>query len=591
MEKAKNPFQTAEVQLCKLETAIPKGDWIFELKYDGYRMLAFVEGGKAALFSRNGKDYTDHFRPVADSLAALFFGRAFVLDGEIVVTDNDGKTDFQALQNYLKNPSGKNLSYIVFDLLALDGKDLRSEPLLKRKEKLEELLRGAPKNIRYSAHTYSLTDENFEAVCRGKYEGLIAKKVDSIYSGTRNGDWIKLKCAVGQEFVVGGFSRSGKKSEGLSSLLLGYFEGGRLVYAGRAGTGFSEKTASELQKKLEKIKVGESPFSGTVKQKKDETVVFTKPKLSAQIRFADWTEEGLLRHASFQGLREDKEAKEIVREQISNPDKQMFSGISKQKVAEYYEAVAERMMPYIENRILSLVRCPGGVSAPCFYKKHPAGAGKGLKVVSVKNSEGETDEYFCITEKAGILTEVQMNTLEFHTWGSRAENIYKPDIMVFDLDPDEGMTLDRVREGVSDTKSVLDGLGLKSYLKTSGGKGYHIVVPFAPSADWDTFKNFAKKVAEFMERKWQEKYTSNVRKVNRKGRIFIDWIRNGRGATSVAPYSIRAREGARVSMPILWEELDKIAPDGITTDEAVKRLSAPDPWQDFFKTMKNQKLK
>lgn len=269
---------------------------------------------------------------------------------------------------------------------------------------------------------------------------------------------------------------------------------------------------------------------------------------------------------------------------ITSPDKVLFEDpeITKEEVVRYYAQVSERMLPYVKNRILSIVRCPKGISEACFFKKHPNSTKKGVITKAIPNSDGELEDYFYIKDKFGLISEAQMGTLEFHTWGSRVEKLEKPDVMVFDLDPDEGMSLDIVRRGVRDLKSILDELSLISYLKTSGGKGYHVVVPFKPTKSWDTFHDFARRIAEVMEKKWPDRYTSNVRKVNRKNKIFIDWIRNGRGATSVAPYSIRARQGAKISLPITWEELDTIDPNGIDMEQALTRLEQNDPWEGFF---------
>lgn len=269
---------------------------------------------------------------------------------------------------------------------------------------------------------------------------------------------------------------------------------------------------------------------------------------------------------------------------ITSPDKIIFEDpdITKEDVVRYYAAIAEHMLPYVKDRILSIVRCPKGIDEACFFKKHPNHSNKGVITKAIPNSEGELDDYFYIKNTVGLISEAQMGTLEFHTWGSKVQKLEKPDMMVFDLDPDEGMNLEQVRQGVRDLKSILDELSLVSYLKTSGGKGYHIVVPFKPVKSWDVFHNFARRIAEVMEKKWPDRYTSNVRKVNRKNKIFIDWIRNGRGATSVAPYSIRARKGAKVSLPITWDELDTVAPDGYTMEEALKCIHKEDPWKDFF---------
>lgn len=611
---SKNPFQTAEVQLAKLVKTIPEGDdWLYELKYDGYRILAYVEGHIVRLITRNGKDYTKRFQEIALSLLELAAGKSMILDGEMAITDATGKTDFQALQHYVKNPKGQRLTYIVFDLLALEGEDLREKQLIERKSTLEVLMQSAPKNLYYSRYIRGNGKESFAVACELGMEGIVGKRADSTYSGTRNGDWIKIKCDKRQEFVIGGYTRSEKKSRGISSILLGIYEGDELVYAGRAGTGFTEAQMKELEKEFENIIRADSPFRLAPKPRTGETILWLSPEQVAEIKFAEWTKENLLRQASFKGIRTDKDPKDIKREKeeieselpleemeqtmevdtssviiegvkISKPDKVVFENpeVTKEEVVRYYAKISQRMLPYVGHRVLSIVRCPKGISQNCFFKKHPGPDSKGIVTIPVTNSEGETEEYFYIENVPGLVTEVQMGTLEFHTWGSRVEALEKPDIMVFDLDPDEGMELSRVRQGVLDIKSILAELSLKSYLKTSGGKGYHVVVPLKPTVSWEGFHDFAKRVAEVMEQKWPDRYTSNVRKAKRKDKIFIDWIRNGRGATSIAPYSIRAREGAKVSMPISWEELDSVAPDGITMEEALIRSSGYDPWNDFF---------
>ncbi|MEL7648405.1 MAG: DNA ligase D [Sedimentibacter sp.] len=619
----RNPFSMADVQLAKLVKTVPEGeDWLFELKYDGYRIMAFVEGNSVRLITRNGKDYTKRFYDIASALIDWAAGRAIVLDGEIAVTDPAGKTDFQALQNYMKNPKGQNLTYIIFDLLALDGTDLRGQPLIDRKEKLENLMKDAPKILYYSRYVRGNGKESFTVACEADMEGIIGKKADSVYSGTRNDDWIKLKCDKRQEFVIGGYTLSDKRTSGVSSLLLGVYEGEDLIYAGRAGTGISEAEMKMLETRFDSLKRMESPFKSSPESKPGEIITWLEPELVAEIKFAEWTKENLLRQASFKGLRIDKNPREVKKEKaedetehqssvtesekpmetktdstiiegikISNPDKVIFSEpeITKADVVRYYSQVSERMLPYVSRRILSIVRCPKGVSQACFYKKHPGQNSKGIIAIPVTTGSGETEEYFYIENVSGLISEVQMGTLEFHTWGSSVDDLEKPDIMVFDLDPDEGMDIARVRQGVKDIRSILTELSLNSYLKTSGGKGYHVVVPLKPVVTWNAFHDFARRVAEVMEHKWPGRYTSNVRKVKRTDKIFIDWIRNGRGATSIAPYSLRARTGARVSMPIAWDELDTVAPDGITMADALLRIAGNDPWQDFFQN--NQMLK
>ena len=605
----KNPFNSAEVQLAELVSTIPVGEnWIYEMKYDGYRILAFVEGNSTRLITRNGNDYTKRFFTVSNSLIEFTDGKSMVLDGEMTIIDDNGKTDFQALQNYMKNPKGKNLTYIIFDLLALDGEDLRGKPLIERKEILEEMMKDAPENLYYSRHIKGNGKESFIAACEAGMEGIIGKKLDSAYSGIRNGDWIKLKCDKRQEFVIGGYTLSDKKTKGISSLLLGVYEGESLVYTGRAGTGFNKRNTVELTSKFNNLIIEKPPFVNPPKARSNEEITWLEPELAAEIKFAEWTQDNQLRQASFKGLREDKNPKNIKREskteepespmeakdgkiiiggiKISSPDKIIFKNpeIRKIDVIRYYERVSEYMLPYVGHRILSIVRCPKGVSQTCFYKKHPGPGTKGVVTIPIPKEEGETEEYFYIENKSGLISEAQMGTLEFHTWGSRIEELEKPDMMVFDLDPDEGMDMERVRQGVRDIKSILSELSLISYLKTSGGKGYHVVVPLKPSVNWDTFHDFARGVAEVMEQKWPDHYTSNVRKAKRADKIFIDWIRNARGATSIAPYSLRARKGAKVSMPIFWDELDVIAPDGIDMENALLRIEGNDPWKDFLNT-------
>ncbi len=610
---AKNPFCIADVQLAKLVKTIPEGEWLYELKYDGYRILAFVEGRRARLITRNGNDLTNRFYEIASALIDWAEERAFILDGEIVITDESGKTDFQALQNYLNNQKSQNLTYIVFDLLAMDGADIRGKSLIYRKEKLEALMKDAPNCLYYSRYVRGHGKESFAAACESGMEGIIGKKAGSIYSGTRNDDWIKLKCDKRQEFVIGGYTLSDKRISGVSSLLLGVYEGGQLFYAGRAGTGITENNMKILEKRFENIKRTESPFKQAPKTRSNEKITWLEPEFAAEIKFAEWTKDNLLRQASFKGIRIDKNPKDIKREKaedteivstgeteekpmrnaksliiegitISNPDKIIFKSpeITKEDVIRYYSKVSGRMLPYLRRRVLTIVRCPKGVSQACFYKKHPGTGTKGIVTISVPSGSNETEEYYYIENITGLISEAQMGTLEFHIWGSSADKLEIPDIMVFDLDPDEGMDLSRVRQGAADMKSILDELSLNSYLKTSGGKGYHVVVPLKPFADWERFRDFAKKVAEVMEQKWPERYTSNVRKANRKGKIFIDWIRNARGATSIAPYSLRAKEGAKVSMPISWDELYTVAPDGIDINNALLRIEGNDPWEDFF---------
>ncbi|HEX3026201.1 MAG TPA: DNA ligase D, partial [Clostridia bacterium] len=453
----RNPFQRMDVQLARLVNTVPEGeDWLFELKYDGYRIIAYLEGDSVRLITRNGNDFTSRFQDVADALADWANGRAMILDGEMAITDAQGRTDFQALQSYMRNPGGKKLTYIVFDLLALDGADLRGRRLLERKDMLETLMKNAPKNLYCSKYIKGNGKESLLAACKLNLEGIVGKKADSVYSGTRNGDWVKLKCEKRQEFVIGGYTRSDKKSGGISSLLLGVYEGTELIYAGRAGTGLTERGMMELEKKFESIKAETAPFKNAPAPKTNESFTWLKPVMAAEIRFAEWTSDHLLRQASFKGLRTDKDPREIKMETacdaaepeditngekpsyenteramktngdsiiingitVTSPDKVIFEDpeIRKADVVQYYANISERMMPYAGNRILSIVRCPKGVSQSCFFKKHPGPDSKGIVTLPVTTGSGETEDYFYIESPSGLITEAQMGTLEFHIW-------------------------------------------------------------------------------------------------------------------------------------------------------------------------------
>ena len=681
----KNPFRRADVQLAELVDSVPKqGNWLYEVKYDGYRILAFIENSRARFATRNDNDYTQKFANVAEALGAWSEGRAMVLDGEMVVPDEEGKTSFQALQHAAKEGGEDSLVYMVFDLLALDGEDLRALPLTERKRRLEALCRKTPPCLSLSNHVEGKGEESLAAAQRMGLEGIVGKLADSPYRGERSGDWIKIKCYRRQEFVLGGYTRSNKNTSGVSALLLGVYEDGTLAYAGRAGTGISQSEADQLLRAFDKLTADECPFAGVPKARADEERFWLRPRLVAEVQFAEWTGEDVLRQASFKGLRADKDPTQVVREKpsaapgeaaksaakqsataksakpaaaakkstsagpmksapkqstqptaaksaggksapkksaakkpatagrrrterevvppearraapppvgaivcgvpISNPDKLVYTTPEVRKIdlVRYYERVAARMLPFAANRVLSVVRCHKGVDAACYFKKHPSAESAGVVVIPIENKEGEESDYFYLEDARGLIAEAQLGTIEFHVWGSRVETLEQPDMMVFDLDPDAGMPLEQVRQGVRDLKSVLDKLSLQSFLKVSGGKGYHVVVPFRPAVSWEVFHDFARRVAELMEQQWPDRYTGNMRKEKRHGKIFIDWVRNGRGATSVAPYSLRARPGARVSMPIAWRELDTVAPDGIDWSEALRRMRRSDPWKDFY---------
>ena len=580
----KNPFQKVDVMLAKLSEELPKGkNWVYELKYDGHRTLAFVEEGKCRLYTRNGYSCDESFPSAREAIEKVFSGRAAVVDGEMVVVNEKGVPDFGALQSYVKSGKKGGLNYVLFDLLALDGEDLRNLPLLERKEKLKALLKNAPPVLVYSEHTPKMTKQNIEAVKEKGMEGIVAKKTDSPYTAGKNGDWVKIKFRGAQEFLIGGYTLS--ESGELKSLLVGSYEEEELKFSGKVGTGFSDRTKHELLSKFMKIKQKNCPFS-ELKTSERRGVSFVKPVLIAQVAYAEITSSGLLRQASFQGLRTDKEAKEVVLETsekpkktgkiLTHPDKILFpkQKITKGDLYEYYEKVAEKMLPFLKNRFLSLVCCPAGIDGEKFFRKH---LDEGLAGIKNAPEGSEKDDYFYLTSKRGIFSLVQYNAIEFHVRGTKI-NSEKPDLMVFDLDPDEGLPLEKLRKGTLIIKEILDDLKLKSFLKTSGGKGYPIVVPFRGGMEAQKFRDFSKNVAELAEKSHPNLFVSNASKRAREGKIYVDWQRNSPGSTSVAPYSVRARDGAPVSMPIFWEELKKIAPNAITLKNAVERINE-NPWE------------
>ncbi|NLC83682.1 MAG: DNA ligase D [Ruminococcaceae bacterium] len=607
--KGKLPFSETNFMLAKLTDKIPRGDnWLHELKLDGYRIMCFLEDGKVKLVTRNGLDWTDKFSQIAAALTAWNPGN-MIFDGEMVVFDESGKSDFQSLQSSLKNSAKGTLHYILFDCLALGSTDLRSEPLSARKDLLAEIVKDAPPEILYSFHQADQGQAVFDQACTKGQEGIISKRADSKYSAGRGDDWLKIKCDQRQEFVIGGYTTTDSSKTGLSALLLGVnsAEDG-LTYIGRAGTGFTEKTAKDLLNIFKNLKRKTSPFSADISKRSNEKITYLRPSLLAEIKYAEITNDGLLRQASFKGLRSDKQANEVVMEQLSpqknskprknskantinygeislsSPDKLMFPDdeISKQDVADYYWLMRDKILPYLTNRPMTLIRCTDGIEEDCFFQKHLNKGIPGMETFPFKTNSGEDSEAMIICDEAGLMGSIQMGAIEFHGWGSTADSLEQPDMIVFDLDPDEGMDIEDVRRAVMDLKQLLDETSLTSYLKTSGGKGYHIVVPLRPAADWEKVRDFAKLIAQTMVAKWPELYTDNMRKVNRKGRVYVDWVRNGRGATSVCNFSLRSRKGAAIAWPLRWSDLTKILPNEVTLKNHKEYKKTLSGWKDFF---------
>ncbi|MGI6854047.1 DNA ligase D [Mesorhizobium sp. 1B3] len=601
--------------LARLESAPPVGDhWLHEVKFDGYRMQARIEDGKVTLKTRTGLDWTDRFGPdISKALAELDCETALI-DGEIVVPDEKGGSSFSALQLDLSERRTSRMIYYVFDLLHLDGEDMTGEPLLHRKEKLRDLLSGEELGpVRYSEHFDEPGKVVLEHACRMGLEGVVSKRADARYRSGRGFDWIKSKCTLRQEFIVTGYVPSDKSGRDLRSLVVGYRENDRLKPAGHVGTGFSQRNAKGLKKKLDTLRTDKSAYEGAAGR--ERRVVWVKPELVAEIEFRSWTRGGNIRHASFQGLREDKPASEVVMERpdsetkagedsppsrgktggrraravtkvaLSNPDKKLWpeEGVSKQDLLAYYTMVWPRMERYVVNRPLALVRAPDGVGKQRFFQKH-ASAGMHDAIGTMKDPE-DGEELLFIRDFDGLAGLVQLGVVEIHIWGATIDKIEHPDQIVFDLDPDEGLDVDDVRRAALEVKEKLDDLGLPNFVKTSGGKGFHAMVPLKPKADWAAVKGFAHDFARAMAEAAPDRYTATLSKKARKGRIFIDYLRNGRGSTTVAPYSSRAKKGATVSLPITWKMVaDGVGPAAFTIDgvETSARLKAADPWKDFF---------
>jgi bifunctional non-homologous end joining protein LigD len=562
-----------ELQLCTLVDAVPSGSaWLHEVKYDGYRALVSVANGKAKVFTRSGLDWTDKFAAIAEAAAKLPVESALI-DGEIVAF-KDGHPDFSTLKDAIS--SGGDMTLFAFDLLALDGEDLTALSNLDRKARLQPLIPADEDRLRYSDHVVGAGEQLFETMCREGLEGIVSKRADAPYLGKRTKAWLKVKCTHRQEFVIVGWLPSDKK-RGFKSLLLGVREGKGYRYAGKVGTGFDQAVMDDLRDRLDaldrKTPTVDAPKAAVRGAK------WVTPKLVAEIAFAEVTPDGVLRHSSFIGLREDKAAKDVVAETpaplpaaeesaapvttvtVSSRDRLIFedSDVTKGDLANYYAAVSGIMLPFAGNRPISLVRCPQGRSRACFFQKHDAGSfGDAVHKVPIREKDGSTEDYLYVDDVDGLVACVQMGTIEFHGWGSSNAMLEKPDRLVFDLDPDEGLDFGDTKTAAEHLKNQLAELGLVSFPMLSGGKGVHVVVPLTPQAEWPAVKDFADRFARALAGAEPERFVATMAKAKRKGRIFIDWLRNQRGATAVMPYSARARAGAPVAAPVSWSELRDI---------------------------------
>ena len=561
----------AEPQLCTLVDSVPTGSgWLHEVKYDGYRALLAIGGGKAKVYTRSGLDWTDKFRAIADAAAKLDVGSALI-DGEIVAF-KDGRPDFSTLKDAISNAG--DMTLFAFDLLSLDGEDLTALPNVARKERLRAIVTESDR-LRFAEHILGSGEQLFDAICREGYEGVVSKKADAPYRGARTQAWLKIKCTRRQEFVVVGWTRS-DKSRGFRSLLLGVHENGELRYAGKVGTGFTQASMNELREKLDTL-ARETPTVEVPKNLGRAAVrgaQWVSPKLVAEIAFAEVTPDGVLRHSSFLGLRGDKKAEEVVVEapqpapttpeiqvKVSSRERLIFpdSTVTKGDLADYCAKIAPAMLPWVAHRPISLVRCPQGRGKKCFFQKHDAGSfGDHVLKVPIREKDGSTEDYLYVKDADGLVACVQMGTIEFHGWGSSVATLEQPDRMVFDLDPDEGLDFADTKRAAEFIRDHLGDLGLASFPMLSGGKGVHVVVPLTPQAEWPAVKDFAHRFAEALAQAEPDRFVANMAKAKRVGRIFIDYLRNQRGATAVLPYSARARAGAPVAAPVSWTELRDI---------------------------------
>jgi len=624
-------------QLATLVEAPPAGDdWLHEIKLDGYRAIATVGGGRAVIYTRRGLDWTDRFRPLVRPLLDLPCSSA-VLDGEVAVEDKDGRTDFGALQVALGEGGGNGIGYHLFDLLALNGEDLRKRPLIERKDRLAKLLENEPRigPLFYSDHVVGHGRETLDHACAMGLEGIVSKRADAPYRSERTKSWLKAKCGMGQEFIVIGWRPSEVKARPFSSLLLAVRDGERLTYCGRVGSGFGERELAFLWPELKARTVKEPP-ADNVPADVRRHARFVKPELVAEIEFRGWTDDGIVRQAAFKGLRADKRPAEIVAEQpaaasdppakkrhrllpaargkagpadppavvtidrdrdtgtiaiegirLTHPDRVVFpgQGITKRRLAEYFVAVAERMLPHVVGRPLSLVRCPQGAGGDCFFQKHASpGFPAAFKPVRIREKEG-SDIYLYIEDVAGLVASVQMGVLELHVWGSHVKTLEAPDRLVFDFDPDEDMPFSAVRLAAEDMRARLKALKLECFPMLTGGKGIHVVVPLAPKDGWDDIRAFAEAFARTIAAEEPHRYLAVATKARRKGRIFIDYLRNGRGATAIAPFSTRAKKGAPLAWPVSWAALATVESARLATVETVAELlkkERRDPWAGYF---------
>ena len=622
-------------QLARLVKAPPEGDeWLHEMKYDGYRIGCRIRKKRVTLISRNGKDWTASFPEIAAEALKLGADDALI-DGELSIVLPDGRTSFQALQNAASGSSRRALVYFAFDALRLGGENLQRMPLEERKQALLRLVgkTNAKATIRYSEHVAGRGAEVFAEACRLQLEGIVSKRRDAIYTPGRGDTWLKTKCVLRQEFVIGGFTDPEGSRQGIGALLVGYHDdSGALRFSGKVGTGFSARVADDLRRRLDRLERRDSPFQPPPTGSVARRAHWVAPKLVAEVVFTEWTKEGKIRHPSFQGLSADKPARAVSREiaaepprvprrlgaprkaraaktatastvaapsksrkptvagiPISNPDRVIYPdvGITKLDVAQYFARMADWILPHLRSRPLTLVRCPEGIRGGCFYMKHSkVWAPPAIRRVKIQEKT-KVGDYLVVDTTPALVGLAQMGILEIHTWNTRIERVEHPDRLVLDLDPGAKVAWARVIEGARLVRRLLDRVGLDSFVKTTGGRGLHVVVPLAPSADWKDCLEFTRAAAAAMERTDPERYTTNFAKAGRERKILVDYLRNNRTNTSVTAYSTRARPGAAVSTPLKWTELEPSLDPAVftllTIEKRLARLKS-DPGQEYWQT-------
>jgi bifunctional non-homologous end joining protein LigD len=591
-----------EPSLPQVSEVAPSGPkWVHEIKYDGYRIQARIDGGNVRLLTRKALDWTSRFAPVAAALKTLGLSSA-LLDGEVVVEDSAGFPNFALLQADLSALRTDRFRYFAFDIYYCEGFDLTQAALVDRKGLLQQIIEAAGSPlIRFSEHIEGDGPTMFEHACKLGLEGIVSKRADLPYRRGRGDHWLKVKVTMRQEFIILGYIPSTAAPGLVGALLLGYYDRGTLYYAGRVGTGYSVDQAKKLRDALEAIAAPKPKLGNALPDGAEKGVRWAKPQLVCEVEYRAWTADKLIRQASFKGLREDRPPEEIVletqpdrpksdvgreliRARLTHPERILWPepGVTKEGLAEFYCDVADWILPHIAGRVLSLVRHPSGVNEKGFFAKH---AWHGLSAAARRVDVGEKEKMLVIDNFDGLLELVQAGVVEIHPWGSMETDLEHPDRLIFDLDPGEEVPWSVVIEGARDIRAKLREFGLQSFVKTSGGKGLHVVLPIEPTVDWDVAKKFTQSVAEMLAGARPDRYVATMSKAKRRGRIYIDYVRNGRGATAVSAYSTRALPAASVSTPLAWDELsEQIRADHFRIDNLRQRLDVlkEDPWAELF---------